>query len=76
MIEKLFTYANIMINRIPIREAFYMIVYMSIFAVIVGFTIFLIQEILDKKISPKWKLDMWGNFIISLVELETSSIAC
>ena len=67
MIEKLFTYANIMINRIPIREAFYMIVYMSIFAVIVGFTIFLIQEILDKKISPKWKLVMWGIFIISLV---------
>ena len=67
MIEKLFTYVNIIIDRIQIREAFYMILYMSIFAVIVGFTIFLIQEIFDKKISPKWKVIMWGIFILSLI---------
>ena len=67
MIEKLFTYANIVIDRIQIREAFYMILYMSIFAVIVGFTIYLIQEIFDKKISPKWKVVMWGIFILSLI---------
>ena len=67
MIETLFTYANIVIDKIQIREAFYMILYMSIFAVIVGFTIYLIQEIFDKKISPKWKIAMWGIFIISLI---------
>ena len=67
MIEKLFTYANIIIDRIQIREAFYMILYMSIFAVIVGFTIYLIQEIFDRKISPKWKVVMWGIFILSLI---------
>lgn len=67
MIEKLFTYVNIIIDRIQIREAFYMILYMSIFAVIVGFTIFLIQEIFDKKISSKWKVIMWGIFILSLI---------
>ena len=67
MIEKLFTYANIVIDRIQIREAFYMILYMSIFAVIIGFTIYLIQEIFDKKISPKWKIIMWGIFILSLI---------
>ena len=67
MIETLFTYVNIVIDKIQIREAFYMILYMSIFAVIVGFTIYLIQEIFDKKISPKWKIAMWGIFIISLI---------
>lgn len=67
MIETLFRYVNIVIDRIQIREAFYMILYMSIFAVIVGFTIYLIQEIFDKKISPKWKVIMWGIFIISLI---------
>lgn len=67
MIEKLFTYVNIIIDRIQIREVFYMILYMSIFAVIVGFTIYLIQEIFDKKISPKWKVVMWGIFILSLI---------
>ena len=67
MIERICLYVNFLIDRIQIREAFYMILYMSIFAVIVGFTIFLIQEILDKKISPKWKLVMWSIFIISLI---------
>ena len=67
MIETLFRYVNIVIDRIQIREAFYMILYMSIFAVIVGFAIYLIQEIFDKKISPKWKVIMWGVFIISLI---------
>lgn len=67
MIENLFRYVDIVIDRSQIREAFYMILYMSIFAVIVGFTIYLIQEIFDKKISPKWKVIMWGIFIISLI---------
>ncbi len=67
MIEKLFTYTNSIVDKIQIREAFYMILYMSIFAVIVGFTIYFIQEIFDKKISPKWKLIMWAIFIISLI---------
>lgn len=67
MIEKLFTYINMVIDKIQIREAFYMILYMSIFAIIVGFTIYLIQEIFDKKISPKWKVVMWGIFILSLI---------
>lgn len=67
MIEKLFTYVNIVIDKIQIREAFYMILYMSIFAIIVGFTIYLIQEIFDKKISPKWKIVMWGIYIFSLI---------
>ena len=40
---------------------------MSILAIIVGLVIYLIQEILDKKITPKWKITLWLVLLIALI---------
>ncbi len=67
MISKLLSKITIIMNVIKLREIFYTILYMSVFAIIVGLVIYLIQELLDKRISPKWKLAMWTLFIFSLI---------
>lgn len=46
---------------------FYNMLYMSILAIIIGLVIMLLEEILDKIISPKFKVAIWGVFIIALI---------
>ena len=67
MIEKLLINVNQIIVQLHIGQIFYNIVYMSILSIIVGLAIYLIQEILDKKITPKWKVVLWFVLLISLI---------
>lgn len=46
---------------------FYNMLYMSVLAIIIGLVIMLIEEILDKIISPKFKIAIWGVFLIALI---------
>lgn len=67
MIEKILRYIPKIIEHTHIAKIFYNVLYMSILAIIVGLVIYLIQEILDKKITPKWKITLWLVLLIALV---------
>lgn len=67
MIEKILIYIPKIIEHTYIAKAFYNVLYMSILAIIVGLVIYLIQEILDKKITPKWKITLWLVLLIALI---------
>lgn len=67
MIEKLLIYIDLIINKMQLTQIFYKVVYMSILGIIIGLIIYLIQEIFDKKITPKWKIAMWMILLISLI---------
>lgn len=46
---------------------FYKVLYMSVTATLVGAVIFLIEKILDNKISPLWKYLLWGVMLVALL---------
>lgn len=46
---------------------FYKVLYLSVIGSLVGILIYLIRNVFDTKISPKWKCIMWGIFIVSLL---------
>lgn len=50
-----------------IEPIFYQVMYMSVLAILVGCILLLIEEVLDKKITPKWKCVIWILFVLTLI---------
>lgn len=50
-----------------VQQIFSNMMYLTGISSIVAIIILLLRKIFDKKISPKWKLAMWGLLLISLI---------